>query len=401
LHQVLLELWFSAHLRVDDELEQMRRMGAQEQLLKPEQTVPEALIDHFTREAATGVKRAARLLKDVPDDELAFHRHEIVAFFRESGRKLRFSVTDRASLRAFSEVIGQRATTQLGAGRPVLVEIEREAVLPLEDAAASIRSFLRNRVTYLGPLREEPQVVYSPGAPAAAGFLGTKGEYTAAVLHTLADQVIDCPMPRGGSRPQRLRESVSMWLSHLRIAESIETGSLGRPGLELKIREAGSTRPRDLTSVGVGVSQLVPVVVACLIARPESLVLLEQPELHLHPALQQGLADFLLRCSEADRQLIVETHSDHLVSRLRYRIAADTTEGLLDRLAFLHVEKDSAGRTSFTSVKPNQFGGFDAWPAGFFDQSAEESRRILNAAVAKRSRGETAVRGARGRRRSN
>jgi predicted ATPase len=192
-----------------------------------------------------------------------------------------------------------------------------------------------------------------------------------------------------------------MWLSNLRIAESIETGSLGRPGLELKIREVGSSRPRDLTSVGVGVSQLVPVVVACLTARPESLVLLEQPELHLHPALQQGLADFLLRCSEADRQLIVETHSDHLISRLRYRIAADTTDGLLDRIAFLHVEKDSTGRTSFTSVKPNQFGGFDDWPAGFFDQSAEESKRILNAALAKRSRGETAVHGARRRRRSD
>jgi predicted ATPase len=389
LHEILLDMWFEAVMRLATDPAALQSAGAQtvqQRFWADLEGTPPADIDDLALEAVRAITRAAKQLKSVPDDELALHRSEVMALFRESARKRRVGVSARGSVRRFMSEIGEQVTSALGPGRPVMVEVERETLLALEEAAAAVRGFLRNRVIHLGPLRQEPQVVYSPGASAAAGSLGTRGEYTAAVLHTLRDQVIDCPMPRGGSQSRRLGEAVAMWLLQLNVAEAVETGSLGRPGLELRIREVGASRMRDLTSVGVGISQLLPVVVACLMARPESLVLLEQPELHLHPALQQRLADFLVACSEADRQLIVETHSDHLVSRLRFTIADDPTDQLTERIAFLHAQKDSSDRTAFTRVVPNRFGGLEDWPPGFFDQAAEESKKILQAALAKRQR---------------
>ncbi|WP_162528596.1 AAA family ATPase [Mycolicibacterium sp. CBMA 361] len=89
----------------------------------------------------------------------------------------------------------------------------------------------------------------------------------------------------------------------------------------------------DLTSVGTGVSQVLPVLVMCLQAPPGSLLLIEQPELHLNPAVQQKLADFLLAIAASGRQLLVETHSDYLITRLRLRTAKDPTEDTRNRIA--------------------------------------------------------------------
>ena len=140
----------------------------------------------------------------------------------------------------------------------------------------------------------------------------------------------------------------------------------------------------DLTNVGVGVSQLVPVVVR-LLSEPGAVVLLEQPELHLHPAVQQRLADFLLACAKSGRQLIVETHSEYLVSRLRLRIAQDMEDRLLSMVSFIFVERDKQGQTHYNVVSPNRFGGLDPEaPKGFFDQTPQESQDILRAAIKKK-----------------
>jgi predicted ATPase len=112
--------------------------------------------------------------------------------------------------------------------------------------------------------------------------------------------------------------------------------------------------------------------------------MLEQPELHLHPALQQRLGDFLLACANSGRQLIVETHSEYIVSRLRRRIAAAPEDSLVSTVEILFAEKDEQGDTHFRPVRANEYGGIEEWPKGFFDQTASEAQEILRAAVKKR-----------------
>lgn len=271
--------------------------------------------------------------------------------------------------------------------------------LVLSQASAAAAEFLRDNIYYLGPLREEPHWNYPRSLVPGSSALGSRGEYTAAVLLEHAEKMINAPCPPE-SGPEcddmTLMAAVKEWLGkrHFGIADDIkvEPSPLG-PVLQIRERPDGSYL--HLTHVGVGVSQLLPVIVLCLLADEGSVVMLEQPELHLHPKLQQQLGDFLLACARTGRQLIVETHSEYIISRLRYRIAEAPDDSLVPTVGIVFAEKNIKGDTRFRSVVANQYGGIedpktDEWPADFFDQTTNEAQEILEAAIRKR-RAEFAV----------
>ena len=184
-----------------------------------------------------------------------------------------------------------------------------------------------------------------------------------------------------------LIEALRLWVIHLGLAEQVGTMDIAIPGqtnemIMMKPHGVGSQLP--LTSVGVGVSQLLPVLVLCLLAEPGSVILLEQPELHLHPALQQRLADFFIAMVRSGRQLIVETHSEYMVSRLRRRIVEDPDDELLGMSKVIFAERDrETGLSSYREVELSPYGAIEEWPAGFFDQAAEEERAIIMGGVKK------------------
>ena len=264
-----------------------------------------------------------------------------------------------------------------------LVEADPAVLGAMPLLGAAVTDFFRTRTRYLGPLREDPQPVYKIIPGARAGALGNKGENTAAVLQALQDEPVHCPQPDGSSRLTPLREAVTQWVQHLQLAEGVTASYRGRFGIELTVRQSAVSRDLDLTAVGVGVSQTLPVIVACLLADPGSLVILEQPELHLHPAVQQRLADFFVACVESGRQLLVETHSEYLVSRLRLHIAQDVTDQTGNAIQLLFAKQEQ-GVTTFDAVETTPYGALEEWPEGFFDQAALESERILRAGLTKR-----------------
>jgi predicted ATPase len=131
--------------------------------------------------------------------------------------------------------------------------------------------------------------------------------------------------------------------------------------------------------IGVGASQLLPILVACLSVERNSVVLVEQPELHLHPSVQSKLADFFL-FARRDVQFLVETHSEYLITRLRRRIAEERTEP--HRVQVLYAERRGAA----TQVRPLALtagGDFDEWPDGFFDAQEADVRHIVRAVAAR------------------
>ena len=138
--------------------------------------------------------------------------------------------------------------------------------------------------------------------------------------------------------------------------------------------------------VGVGISQMIPIVVGC-VADGIGLLVVEQPELHVHPAVQVGMGDLFIHsisrqgATVADnRSLLVETHSEHIMLRLLRRIR-ETAEGVLppgllpllpDQLSIVYIETNSDG-VNFHSLRVDREGEFiDRWPHGFFDERAEE-----------------------------
>jgi predicted ATPase len=290
---------------------------------------------------------------------------------------------DLRLLMSLADEIKQSVIEQLGEGDERWVDPDFRQASEVIEAASRLRDFLATRVLYLGPLREAPHAVYAPAPTVSTASVGTQGEYVTSVLHAFGEQMVVCPYPDGTTGECSLSAAVATWLEEFDVGKGLATRSLGRPGLELRLQERHLDRELDLTNVGVGVSQLLPVVVLCLLAPVGSLILLEQPELHLHPALQQRLGDFLLACSLSGRQLIVETHSDYIVSRLRRRIAEDPKDEIRRYLALIYAER-FGGASNYRLVEPNEYGGIEDWPHGFFDQGADESQAILRAAMAKR-----------------
>ena len=260
----------------------------------------------------------------------------------------------------------------------------------LASFAKHFEGYLSHQIRYLGPLRAAPAIVMPTSASARTGDIGNSGEYTAAVLRSHGAKHVEVPMPDGSRRPVPLADAVDAWATHLGLVDGVTVSDLPGIGLAVTVRPRGLGNDLSLPSVGVGVSQLIPVLVLCLLAEPGNLILLEQPELHLHPGLQQRLADFFAAIAESGRQLIVETHSEYFVSRIRRHIAADPGNGIRSLTKIVFAERDpDTGITEYRDIDLSPYGDIDDWPQGFFDQAADEEREILRAGLQKRALQET------------
>jgi predicted ATPase len=224
---------------------------------------------------------------------------------------------------------------------------------------------------YVGPLRPSAQRTY-----AAAGEtpqdVGLTGESTFAVLWAAR-----------WNRP--LREAVfqpaNKWLKRFGIAAKLELKRIGGSYFTLLVTDPVLNVQCNFADVGFGASQLLPALVEILYAPRGSTIIMEQPEIHLHPAAQAVLGDLFLEAAGEGKQLIVETHSEHLVSRVLRRIAEGAmAPGLV---ALYYCEATERG-TQVRRIPLDEFGRFgEGLPSGFFDQGYTESIAHVEA-VAKR-----------------
>lgn len=203
--------------------------------------------------------------------------------------------------------------------------------------------------------------------------VGVQGEYSAHVLSVLGDRVIefidrthplhDAPAPR------LLKYEVEEWLSE--IARPIEvTGErpAGATVAELRFRTPGSTWVRS-TNMGFGLTYALPIVLAGLIAQTGGLLLVENPEAHLHPAGQSRMGVFLAWLAGRGVQTVIETHSDHVVNGIRRAIAEH--HYLNPASAVLHWfggEEDEKATFARDTLFIGETGNVSEWPSGFFDQ---------------------------------
>lgn len=270
--------------------------------------------------------------------------------------------------------------------RDITVSLVR--VEQISKVTGATDQYFRFFLRYLGPLRADPRPLYPLQALGSPTDVGPKGEQTAAVLHLNAKRKIKCISPssfKDGVEklpPDEtiLATAVGEWLSYLGVADDFETIEKGKLGHELRVRTPGTSDFQDLTNVGVGVSQVLPIVVTCLLAPPGSTIILEQPELHLHPAVQARLADFFLAMILLNKQCIVETHSEHLIERIRFRVAQDWSNEVHLKTRIYFFSKEN-GSTTTKEISVNRFGSIDDWPKDFFDQSQIANEEIVMMAL--------------------
>ena len=250
------------------------------------------------------------------------------------------------------------------------------------EAVENWNSYLTGQIRYLEPLREVPKAFYTYATGGGINQqipIGSRGEHLAQALYDKTPRVY--PLPNFSSQKQKmvsLIEAVNMWLPFLGIDGKIEVVPQGRQGFSLTV--GGHVLPM----LGTGISQILPVLTLCLTARRGDLVLLEQPELHLNPSIQQKLAEFLLAMSQVDRQIIVETHSEYFVTRLRLIQARN--EKISQDIKLLFVEKTPESGTVYREVETNSFGEIQDWPKGFFDQASNDLRELMKTIAIKKAK---------------
>jgi hypothetical protein len=179
---------------------------------------------------------------------------------------------------------------------------------------------------------------------------------------------------------KQLIQLVEGWAKNqLGVLRGLDLKSIDDAGtvFALFVDERAGFRGINIASMGEGVSQLIPILSAVLGSRDGACILVEQPELHLHPDLQARVADlFVDQVVHNRKQIILETHSEHLLLRVRRRVA----EGAIDpsQVAVLYV--DRPGRESRVRMLPiDADGHISDWPGGFFEEGIEEAYRIASA----------------------
>ena len=283
----------------------------------------------------------------------------------------------------------QRQRQRHTAGEEVQ-SFEEQLLAPDHRAVVDeISRVARERVYYLGPLRDEPRVIYRPPPHSDQWSVGLKGEYTAAVLDSYANYSIQYPLPPDSGfegefviKKGALSEAVVVWLRRLGLVDSVDTEETPKVGFRLTVNSPGLPIALDLKSVGVGVSQVLPTLVQALLAPAGSTLIFEQPELHLHPKAQAELADFFLGMTAVGKQCVVETHSEQMINRLRRRVVEARRNQILPRLRLYFAERQGAV-TRFRRVEPDQYGTIVDWPEGFFDQSDVEAAKMLREQIRK------------------
>ena len=236
---------------------------------------------------------------------------------------------------------------------------------------------------YLGPLREYPRKFYSWAGDKPQG-VGDQGEDAIAALLSSRNEVPTIDI--GLNHPKRtVEEHVAHWLKELGLIYSFKVQPIApnRKEYEVRIQRTAESASVFLTDVGFGVSQILPVLVLLFYVPEGSTVILEQPEIHLHPAVQAGLADvFIDAIKRRKLQIILESHSEHLLQRLQRRMAEFTLnpEKAIDpEVINLYFTSIKEGRSELTTLDLDEYGNIRNWPDGFFGNAFEEAAAKMKA----------------------
>ncbi len=248
----------------------------------------------------------------------------------------------------------------------------------LADLQLAFEEFFK-RLYHLGPLREYPQRIY-PWSGAEPDDMGQRGER---VIHAMLaarewGKYID---PGKHKRKRTLDEQIALWLKTLGLIESFSVKQIATNSnlYEVRVRKSRTSPEVLITDVGFGVSQVLPVLVLCYYVPEGSVVVLEQPEIHLHPLVQSGLADvFIDAIKTRGIQILLESHSEHLLRRLQRRIA----EKKLDRdcVALYFCDADQ-GQSRLSNLAIDIFGNITNWPKDFFGDEYGEMKAMTDAAM--------------------
>lgn len=247
----------------------------------------------------------------------------------------------------------------------------------------SVNLMFRNEMSmlsYIGPFRQSPERIYRDTG-SHQKKVGVKGENASNVL--IDDYY----------KNKALIDNISDWLFKA-LGYRLVVTNVADGYFQLLLEDKNGIRS-NISDVGYGISQILPIVTQALVSVPSEdffsknntlseISIIEQPELHLHPAAQAELAELFVACvsENKNRNLLIETHSEHFIRKLQVLIADPNCKISNEDVAVFYIDKDDSGAATLDELRILPNGKFEKrWPTGFFDKAHELSMALLKASI--------------------
>ncbi len=237
------------------------------------------------------------------------------------------------------------------------------------------------RIHYVGADRLGPQDFYFKSTLAKFPNVGAKGELTASVLQKKkndpvhSDLCINSEANSALPTVQILEAQTELWLSYVFDGGKVEIRTTeGSNTLIAAYNADSSAKPRyKPVNVGFGFSYILPIIVSGLIAKSGEILIVENPEAHLHPKAQSRLIEFLAKVSTTGVQVFIESHSEHILNSLRVHVKNKTVTSRQAKVLYFHGKEEKP----FDDITINQDGSIKTWPADFFDQTDKDLEKLF------------------------
>ena len=258
-------------------------------------------------------------------------------------------------------------------------EINRQASLDsimdnlphsLESPFLSALNF--HRIHYISADRIGPQDFYTKSTLDKFPNVGARGELTANLLYKKQGDLVDDRLCLGEDAKTLITQTEA-WLSKIFGGAKLEIPSSKSSILELLFNTSASKDRFKPANVGFGFHSVLPIIVSGLIAKEGEILIVENPEIHLHPRAQSELTKFLAKVSSCGVQVLVESHSDHILNGLRIAVLDKIINS--EDLSILYFQNDLENPVVQISVQSD--GGIDEWPDDFFDQTSKDFERLF------------------------
>lgn len=228
----------------------------------------------------------------------------------------------------------------------------------------------------VGPFRQSPLRRYE--------YTGAAQTVVDGMGRDVVNALIEAELARRvGGRGVDLVENVNRWLDRMaRVRIELEQIDRGAKLFEVHLRDPSKSGDRwaNFADVGFGIGQALPVFVEGLRTEEGNTFIVQEPEIHLHPDAQLAMADFLIDLARSGRQVLVETHSEHILLRVRRHVVEAAKRALTpEQVSILHVARGVTGASKVSEMSLDDMGELNDWPEGFLEEANEERLKLLEA----------------------
>ncbi len=231
------------------------------------------------------------------------------------------------------------------------------------------------RIHYVSANRIGPQEFYLRQNFPEFPNTGSRGEYTAHILAMAKrkQETIPKELVTDHNAPNTVLDQTEAWMSKIFDGGKIDIKPVEANIVVMEMNSEDSPRMYKPLNIGFGYSYALPIIVSGLIARKGEILMVENPEAHLHPFAQSQLAKFLARVSRNGVQVFIESHSDHILNGLRVAVLDKILKNT--DLNILYFQRDEDVQVNKVPVEPD--GAINEWPPGFFDQADKDFERLF------------------------